>query len=156
MTQISSHPHNPTQSAIPYEQDYAAWLFHTVALLQDQQWSQLDLPHLIEELTDIGKRERRAILSNLEIILMHLLKYVHQPEKRSNSWRYTLFEHRDRITKQLTDSPSLQAHLTTNFAKSYQTARKKAALETGLDLTQFPETCPFSFVQTLDPDYLPD
>ncbi|MGB0564716.1 MAG: DUF29 domain-containing protein [Spirulinaceae cyanobacterium] len=152
----SSAPLVALTPAGDYEQDYTAWLLHTAALLEQQQWSQIDLPNLIEELKDMGKRERRAILSNLEIVLMHLLKYCYQSQKRSHSWRYTLFEHRDRIAKQLADSPSLKSHLTANWGSSYSIARQKAALETGLDLRQFPEAAPFTLEQALDLDFWPE
>ncbi|MEM8638808.1 MAG: DUF29 domain-containing protein [Cyanobacteria bacterium P01_G01_bin.54] len=154
MTQAPASPKSVSLAPdCDYEQDYMAWLFHIAVLLEQQQWSQIDAPNLIEELKDMGKRERRAIPSHLEIVLMHLLKYRYQPQKRSNSWRYTLFEHRDRIAKQLADSPSLKAHLTAHWASSYTTARRKATLKTGLNIRQFPESAPFTLEQTLDLDH---
>ncbi|MBP0027731.1 DUF29 family protein [Roseofilum sp. Guam] len=51
---------------------------------------------------------RLAIESNLEILLMHLLNYQYQPEKQTNNWRYTIYEHRKRLKKAFKDSSSLQ------------------------------------------------
>ena len=82
-----------------YEKDYYLWLKNTANLLREKNLAELDLPHLIEEIEDMGKREKRSLYSNLKILLMHLLKYRYQPEKRSNSWRYTIEEHRQRIAE---------------------------------------------------------
>ena len=89
-----------------YDRDYYLSLQTTSQLLRDRQLDRIDLEHLAEELEDMGKSEKRGIESNLEILLMHLLKYRYQPEKQTNSWRYTIYEHRDRIQKAFRDSPS--------------------------------------------------
>ena len=138
-----------------YEKDYYLWLKNTANLLGEENLAQLDLPHLIEEIEDMGKRERRSLYSNLKILLMHLLKYRYQPEKRSHSWRYTIEEHRQRIAEALSDSPSLKGYLLEVFDKCYQDAKKLAAKETGLALAAFPPESPFTTEETLDPDYLP-
>jgi hypothetical protein len=149
------HPQTTNALAQLYEQDYYLWLVQTAQLLKNKQLAQLDIDHLLEEIEDMGKREKRALISNLEILLMHLLKYQYQPENRSNSWRYTIFEHRDRIEKQFKDSPSLKAYCLENFDAAYNKARQKAAIETGLALDVFPNTCPFSPEDTLDAEFLP-
>ncbi len=45
----------------------------------------------------MGKNDKNALKSNLRILLMHLLKYKYQPDKRTNSWKYTIIEHRIRL-----------------------------------------------------------
>ncbi len=138
-----------------YEKDYYLWLTNTANLLRAENLAELDLLHLIEEIEDMGKRERRSLYSNLKILLMHLLKYRYQPEKRSHSWRYTIEEHRQRIAEAFSDSPSLQGYLLEVFDKCYQDAKKLAAKETGLAKEAFPTESPFTTEETLDPDYLP-
>jgi len=112
--------------------------------------------NLAEELDDMGRSEKRAVESNLEVLLRHLLKYQYQPDRRSNSWRFTILEHRDRIDKAFRDSPSLKPYFANIFADCYALARKKAAVETGLPLETFPEAAPFTPEATLNPDFLPD
>jgi hypothetical protein len=146
-------PSNSLTSSL-YEQDYYLWLENTVKLLQEGKLHELDRENLIEEIHDMGKRERRSIYSNLKILLMHLLKYCYQPEKRSNSWRFTIEEHRQRIREALEDSPSLKSYLDDGFDKAYQDARKLAAQETGLDINLFPLNCPFSQEDVLNSDRL--
>ncbi|MGB5594823.1 MAG: DUF29 domain-containing protein [Crocosphaera sp.] len=138
-----------------YEKDYYLWLENTVNLLREENLTKLDIPHLIEEIEDMGRSEKRSLYSNLKILLMHLLKYRYQPEKPSNSWRYTIEEHRQRIAQALSDSPSLNNYLLEIFEKCYQDAKKLAAKETGLAIDAFPKKSPFTTNETLDSDYLP-
>ncbi|MCD8488409.1 MAG: DUF29 domain-containing protein [Desertifilum sp.] len=41
---------------------------------------------------------------------MHLLKWKYQAEKQTNSWRFTIREHRKLIRNLLKDSPSLKPY----------------------------------------------
>lgn len=150
-------PVNHTQSSIPlYEQDYYNWLEKTAKLLRDGKLAELDRLNLAEEIEDMGRSEKRAVESNLEIVLRHLLKYKYQPERRSNSWRFTILEHRDRLEKSFRDSPSLRPYFASIFIDCYKSACKKVAVETGLSLDTFPAPSPFTPQETLNPDFLPE
>ena len=138
-----------------YKQDYYLWIEQTIELLQEQKFNEVDISNLIEEIKDMGKSEKRAITCNLRILLMHLLKYQYQSEKRSNSWLFTIVEHRQRIQELLETSPSLKSYYDQVFAKSYQDARELAAAETGLSLNSFSENSPFTAEDALKSDYLP-
>lgn len=139
-----------------YEQDYYQWLEKTVYLLKNDRLDELDTPNLIEEIEDMGRSQKRAVTSNLRVIFWHLLKYKYQPERRTNSWRLTLFEHRRRLEEDLADSPSLKNYFYEVFSKCYQDARKEAAIETEMPLVTFPEWSPFTPEEVLDLEYLPD
>jgi hypothetical protein len=139
-----------------YECDYHAWLEAQAVRLRAGDLHALDALHLAEEVEDMGRRERQALASNLVVVLLHLLKYRQQPERRSNSWLASIREHRRRLRRQLQDSPSLRAYAREIFAECYADAREQAADETGLDLASFPETSPFDLAQALDKDFLPD
>jgi Domain of unknown function DUF29 len=138
-----------------YEQDFFLWLQTTANLLKEKQFQEIDLENLIEEIESMGRGEKRAVKSNLKILLMHLLKYQYQSQLRSNSWRYTIIEHRNRLKDDLKDSPSLKPYLLEVFEDTYQDARKEASAETGLSLDTFPLESPFSIEETLNPDFLP-
>lgn len=145
-----------TDRATLYDRDYSLWLETTAQQLRSRQLGNLDLDNLAEEIEAMVKSEKRALKSNLEVVLMHLLKYKYQPQKRTNSWRYTIFEHRDRLQQAFQDSPSLRPYFDTIFDECYKVARKKAAIETEMKLDRFPELSPFSTVETLDEEYLPE
>ena len=101
--------------------------------------------------------QQKALKSNLTVILWHLLKYLQEPEKQTRSWALTLFEHRERIEEDLENSPSLKSFLTEeNLKKCYNKARKKAAIETGINLEKFPKNCPFTLAEALDFEFIPN
>ncbi len=139
-----------------YDQDFNLWLENTINSLREGKLLEIDYENLIEELESMGRSEKNALKSNLKVLLMHLLKYKYQPEKRTNSWRYTITEHRQRIRDSLENSPSLNSFLIGIFEKCYQDARRLASDETGLSINQFPQYCPFLFDDVLNLDYLPD
>ena len=87
---------------------------------------------------------------------MHLLKYKYQPEKRSNSWRYILLEHRRRLDEAFKTSPSLKRYFLQEFENCYLGARNLASAETGLAIATFPPETPFAIAQVLHKDYLPE
>jgi hypothetical protein len=107
MTPQSTGRSAVSQSSL-YGQNFCLWLETSVNQLRQEELSEVDWPHLIAELESMGRSERQALQSNLQVVLMHLLKYRFQPDKRSNSWRFILLEHRDRLEVALEDSPSLR------------------------------------------------
>jgi hypothetical protein len=139
-----------------YEQDYCLWLEKTVSLLRDGKFNDIDIPNLIEEIEDMSKSEKRAVYNNLKILLMHLLKYKYQPEKRSNSWKFTIVEHRQRLKQAFQDSPSLKRYFSDIFEECYPDARELAAAETGLKKETFPTDSPFNPEETQNSDYWPE
>jgi len=138
-----------------YDTDPHAWYWVQAKLLRGGKTAEADLLHIAEELEDRGRSEAKELRSSLRLILSHLLKWQHQPTKRSDSWRDTIDRERDHAALALEDSPSLKGKLPELFAKAYQLARKEAVRETKLALSSFPETPPYSIEQALDPDYLP-
>ena len=127
-----------------YELDYYLWIEDVLKKIQEKRWDEMDWGNLWEEIDDMGKSQKQRLTSNLRILLMHLLKWEFQAEKRTNSWKYTIIEHRRRILEQLEYSPSLKNYLYSNFEATYQKARKDASLETNLSLNTFPEECPYT------------
>lgn len=138
-----------------YNRDYYLWLSQTAQLISEGKFNEIDTANLVEEIEDMGRSEKRAIESNLRILLLHLLKYKYQSEKITNSWKSTIREHRKRINKAFKDSPSLKQYFTDVFNECYQDGRELAADETGLPLDTFPMESPFTPSETLNPDYLP-
>lgn len=139
-----------------YEADFVRWLDYQAELLRAGRVAELDLENLAEEVDDIGRSQRRAVESELSVILIHLLKYQFQPSKRSRSWTDTLLEHRGRLARDFRASRSLALHAAAELADLYRLARKRAAVQTRLPLETFPETCPYTLEQTLSEDFLPE
>jgi len=147
---VSSEP-----SSSLYGHDFCAWAEQTAQLLRLGKFSEIDLESLIDEVEDMSRSEKQALLSNLRVLLMHLLNYQYQPQKRSNSWLSSIREHRTRLADLLHASPSLQGYVQETFDRCYQNARKQAADETGLPLERFPVVSPFTADEALNEDFLP-
>ena len=139
-----------------YATDYNLWVRQTAKLLREHRWHDVDLENLLEEIEDLGKSERRGITSQLTRLLLHLLKWKYQPQRRSDSWLDSIADSRLQIELALQDSPSLKVYPLEQLEQSYQRARRSASKQTGLPLTKFPEKCPFLLEDILNEDWLPD
>ncbi len=138
-----------------YREDYHAWALQNAQLLREGRLGEIDSENIAEELEDMGGSKERELESRLGVLLAHLLKWIHQPERRGNSWRATIEEQRRRIERLLRKNPSLKAKLDECFSDAYGDARLIASRETGFDKEIFPEASPFTLEQTLTDAYWP-
>lgn len=139
-----------------YDRDYYQWLTETAYLLSEGRVSELDMPNLLDEIEAMGKSQKRAIASCLKVLLLHLLKWQYQPERRTGSWQSSIRNARLGILDRIEESPSLKIYPETILAKCYRVARANAADETGLPLIAFPEHPPFTFDEILAETFLPN
>ena len=139
-----------------YERDFNLWVEEQLALLEAGAFERLDLANLLEEIADMARSQKKAIRSDLVILLTHLLKWQYQPQHRSTSWAGSIVEHRRRVREEIEDSPSLAGYPSEVFERCYRAAREQAAAETGWLKARFPETSPYTVEETLAPDFLPD
>jgi hypothetical protein len=139
-----------------YDRDFYAWANEQAGLLRDGRLIEADIEHIAEEIESLGKREKRELVSRLQVLLLQLLKWQHQPAFRSTSWRLTIEEQRNRLEEHLADSPSLKSSLDETIVRAYRNALLSAARETGLERSAFPVVCPWSFEQIIDPNFYPE
>lgn len=144
-----------------YERDFYEWIHHNVDLLRRGCVEQADLAHIAEEMEGLADWDRRAIKKRLRMLLVHLLKWKYQPEKRytrtGKSFRLSkILGQRWRIEQILKQSPSLGRYAASALVKDYPHTAQRVSLETGVPLTQFPQECPFTLDQVLDDKFLPD
>lgn len=137
-----------------YHTDFYAWTQEQSALIRAGKLADIDLEHLAEEIEDMGKSEKRALESRLEVLLMHLLKWQFQPAYRGKSWKITIKEQRIRLLEHLQENPSLTSTLEQGVDKAYKLAVLGAERETGLE--SFPASCPYSIEQLFDSEFFPD
>ncbi|HMZ59643.1 MAG TPA: DUF29 domain-containing protein, partial [Leptospiraceae bacterium] len=138
-----------------YEEDEHLWLFENARLLREGRLDLADIQHIAETLEDMGKRDFREILSRMRVLMMHLLKWIFQPEQRSSGWKGTIREQRKELNKAFAFSTNLKIYGKEQFLNEYSDAREIAADETGLPLSSFPEGPPFTFEQVTDENWLP-
>ncbi len=139
-----------------YDTDFYTWTQEQAELLRQEQIAGLDWQNLAEEIESLGRSDYRSLVSAIEQLTLHLLKWQHQSEKRSRSWEDSIDKQRAEIEKLLDDSPGLKGKLDEAIAKGYRYGRRGAARETRLPLETLPETCPYRWEQLTDEDWLPD
>ncbi len=131
-----------------YVEDETAWLECMTDLIDAGALAELDYSNLREYLHDMAKRDRREVYSRLVVLLAHVLKWTHQPERRSASWQATIFEQRMEL-EGAADGGVLRRHADDVLAKAYEKAVERAAAETGLPSATFPADCPYTFDELL-------
>ncbi|HMR32684.1 MAG TPA: DUF29 domain-containing protein [Geminicoccaceae bacterium] len=145
-----------------HDLDFAAWAeeqaeqLRRLGLDHPEIAAKLDLSNLAEEVADMGKSIGREFVSRLAVLLAHLAKWRWQPGLRGRSWTLTIRSQRHELSALLEDNPSLRPQLSELLRKAWKRGREQAAIETGLSLTVFPDTCPFALDQVLSQDWLPD
>ncbi len=121
-----------------YETDFYTWVNRQAQHLRAGAYDRIDVHNLIEELESMGVREKKELRNRLRVLLMHLLKWTYQPERRTRSWELTIGHQRDEIAVHLEDNPGLKPLIPETLATAYRLARSEAARETGKPQSQFP------------------
>ncbi len=147
---MSAAPTTPPLDAL-YEADETAWLEAHAALITAGRFGELDYAHLAEYLTDMAKRDKREVFSRLVVLLTHLLKWEHQPDRRGPSWAVTILEQRRELQFDM-ESGVLRNHAADRFADAYARARRQAAVETELPPATFPADCRLTLDEALADD----
>lgn len=127
-----------------YERDFYAWCYAQADLLESGRLGELDRANVAEELRDLGSEKFNALSSAYRVLLVHMLKWDHQPERRSKSWRLSIANQRIEIVELLEDNPSLKSRRREALDRAYPKARNEAIGETDLDDAVFPERCPYA------------
>ena len=138
-----------------YEADFHAWSMDQAKRLRALHVPGLDTENLAEEIESLGRRDRLELVSRMNVLLTHLLKWQFQPDRRGRSWIVTIGHQRRAIERVLSESPSLRPAMPEILPRAFSTAIREAADETGLPRQTFPSSCPWSLEQALDEDWLP-
>jgi hypothetical protein len=138
-----------------YDDDFAAWASETARQLRAGRFSEIDVEHVAEEIEDMGKSEKREMLRRLTVLVMHLLKWKWQADKRTTSWQSTMATQRAELHRLLRQSPSLKSVIAASVTDVYPDAVESAIIETGLSAQTFPASCPFSVDEILERMFFP-
>jgi hypothetical protein len=138
-----------------YDVDFFEWTQAVAEDLRRGRVSPTDLAYIAEEIADMGKRDRREVQSRAVVLIMHLLKWAFQPERRAGStWVRTIHEQRRKLRLNLNDSPSLRRVVRDELPVLYRDAVEAAMDEMGAGV-KLPPDCPFTPEQILG-DWLPE
>lgn len=135
----------PLEARASYRGDLHAWAMEQAALLRAGRIAEADLLNIAEELDDIVVQQYDKLESALRVLLMPMLKWDHQPERRGRSWEATIAVQRRHVAKVLRKNPSLKASLAEAIGEAFEDARREASGETDLPLSRFPEACPYDW-----------
>jgi hypothetical protein len=141
---------------INYEKDFYSWTQEQAELLKNGRFLELDIDNLIEEVESMGRSEKRELESRLTILLLHLLKWKYQEIRRGRSWQLSIDEQRLQFCKTLNENPGLKPALDEIIKDAYKLAVIKAALETKISKSIFPECCPWTLAQIIEDEFYPD
>ncbi|MBD2544432.1 DUF29 domain-containing protein [Planktothricoides raciborskii] len=139
-----------------YEIDDSQWLEEIVKLLKNQQFKEIDWENLIEELEDLGKEKKNAVVSLLEQVIRHLLLLEYWPSEREYNqlhWQEEIYNFRIQLKRRLTTN--LRNYLESELNSIYQDALGFVQIKTQKTVN-FPPDSPYSLDQLLDIDWLPN
>jgi Domain of unknown function DUF29 len=132
------------------EADLYSWALRQAELLRAGRLSEIDPVGIAEEIDDVGDEQYDKLESALRVLMLDLLKWDHQHDKRSRSWTLTVLEQRRRVQRQLRKNPGLKSRLDEALTDAYDDSRIEASSETGLPLRAFPATRPFEYAEIME------
>lgn len=139
--------------AVPYDElvfqsPYLA-VVKAKQLLQEGKVTEVD--HILESLAEsMGRSEKRAVISQLTRLMLHIIKWKCQPEKRSASWVISIRSARAEITASQEEMPSLNRNfLESIWDKCLASAKQDARDEMG----EKPEIIALSWDEVFEETY---
>jgi hypothetical protein len=133
-----------------YDRDLYSWAVEQAALLRAGRLAEADVLNIADEIDDVGNEQYAKLESALRVILLHLLKWDHQPERRSRSWVASIRVQRHHVARVLRKNPGLRARTDEAVTEAYETARIEATAQTMLEEDAFPYECPYSWEELLE------
>ena len=141
-----------------HETDYHLWVLETVKQLKNRDWEAIDWENLIDEVSDLSRREKQKLRSLLTRLVEHLLKLKYwELEIKDNErhWKREILNFRQQLQEILVDSPSLKPYIQEVYPQCYQKGRKLASTASGLSLASFHFEPIAPLNKVLDENWLP-
>jgi hypothetical protein len=153
---ISSAPLPPAEL---YERDYYTWTQEQARALRDHRIEEVDWTNIAEEIEDLGKREKRALRSQLVRLIGHLLKFAYAREvmwaNSSRGWELSIQGARREAQMYIDENPGLRPHVEQIFRSAYERARLEVMKALRLADSAIPETPPWTLDEIIDDAFLP-
>ena len=77
-----------------YDRDIYSWSLEQARLVREGRWDTVDRENVAEEIESLGRTEFSKLESALRVLLVHILKWDHQPQRRSKSWIISIKDQR--------------------------------------------------------------
>jgi hypothetical protein len=128
-----------------YDRDFYSWSLEQARLVREGRWDTVDRANVAEEIESLGREQFNKLESALRVLMLHMLKWDHQPALRSRSWVLSVQAQRLELEDIVADNPGLRPRITEAIARAYRKARLEAARETGIAEESFPQSCPYAW-----------
>jgi hypothetical protein len=128
-----------------YDRDFYTWSLEQARLVREGRWNAVDRDNVAEEIESLGREQFNKLESALRVLMLHMLKWDHQPELRSRSWALSIKAQRAELDDIIADDPGLKLRIGEAISRGYRRASIEAARETGLNEGEFPTTCPYGW-----------
>ena len=138
-----------------YEIDDSLWLEETIELLKAKKFDALDLDNLIEELEDLGNEKKFRAASFLQQIIRRCLLlqfWTREREYNQAHWQAEIVSFQYQLKRYLTTN--LRKYLEQEFEQIYFESLQYVRQKTD-NKVNFPDICPYSLEELLDPNWLP-
>jgi hypothetical protein len=113
-----------------YDADFYSWSLEQARLVREGKWAELDRENVAEEIESLSREQFNKLESALRVILIHILKWDHQPNRHTRSWILSIESQRGEVENILTDNPGLKPRISEALTRAYRRARIDAAKET--------------------------
>jgi Domain of unknown function DUF29 len=142
-----------SSSGAEYHRDFYSWLMEQARHLRAGRWTALDRENLAEEIESLGREQFNKLESALRVLILHMLKWDHQAERRGRSWSLSIRQQRLELDDIIADNPGLRGRIPEAITRAYRKARLQAANETGIDEDRFPQSCPYTWVEIVSREF---
>ncbi|TXN05742.1 DUF29 domain-containing protein [Methylobacterium sp. WL64] len=133
-----------------YQDDFYAWTQDRRALLRAGAVTGLDRETLAQEIECLGRIQFAGLMGVLRGVLATVLTVDDGSSAHSRRDAIDIARHRNHVSDELRDSPSLKNRLGDAVGRAYRSPRLEAADTTGLALRHFPEACPYTYQDIMD------
>ena len=138
-----------------YERDILAWSERQAELLRcvadGERVNDVDWPHVVEEIADVGISELNAVRSHLRQTMIHLLKCHLWPDDPAQPhWRLELGTFQDNTATRI--APFMRQPIELQAIYDKARARIERTVPDHPRLRAVPSACPWSLDQLLDGD----
>jgi hypothetical protein len=123
-------------------------------LIEDKEYEEA-MDGLDELYENMSNADKRALESQLVRLMIHILKWRYQPDKRSTSWVRTIVNARREIQKLQKYMPSLNVQFIENsWQESFEGATEEAKAEMNLSRKDKFEPAPLTWQEVFEDEYL--
>jgi hypothetical protein len=136
-----------------YDKDFFEWTQRNAELLWAGKLDEVDVEHVAEEIEDMGKRDQRAALNHAVVLVLHLLKWKLQPERRCDSWTESIVRERLYLESLFEQSTRLRNHVCEKWDTVLKRAAAAAEMQRLIPGSEIPD---WTLVEVLDEGFRPE